>query len=515
MAPRPAKILAALAAALLASAGCGRPAPEGPDVLLISLDSVRADTLDFLDAETAPNLARLARRGTVFTQAVSATSWTLPAHVQMFTGTPPSLSGVQVDSVRIDPLVPTLPELLDQAGWATAGFFTGWYLAAEYGFGRGFGLYRSAMTPLEELPPDAREAASHRDVTSARVAERVAQLLEGADAGRPLFLFTHLFDPHYDYIPPPPFDRRFDPDYDGDLDGRDYWSNRRVWDPEQDPPRRVSDRDLEHLRALYRGEIGWTDQAIGAILEELERDGRLARTLVVVTADHGEEFFEHEGRGHRRTLYDEVLRVPLLVVPPGAQERDAPRTCARQVTLSDLLPTVVDYAGLEVPAGVHGRSLRPAVEGGDLPARPAIASLLRQRHLPDGTSEPWLLQALRTPDSKLVRTLRIGPAGRPRLTQLEWYDLVADPGEAAPLRDLDDPRVRRAWALLEAQSAELRALWGARPRSPVPERLTTVRESFAGELAALGYAEGGDSAGAEAPAEWMLRPLPTLRLDGR
>lgn len=508
----------ALAVALLAwTVACGGGAREleRPDVLVISLDSVRADALSFLDEAAAPNLARLARRGTVFTQAISGTSWTLPAHAQLFTGEPPLLSGTQTDTVRIDTLTPTLPQLLRDAGFATAGLYTGWYLDGEYGFGRGFGVYRSAMTPTDELPPDAREAASHRDVTSARVATQVEGLLAGDAGDRPLFLFLHLFDPHYDYIPPPPFDTRFDPDYAGTIDGRDYWSNRRIYDGDKDPARQVSERDLEHVRALYRGEIAWTDQAIGRVLDALERRGRLEHTLIVVAADHGEEFFEHGNRGHRRTLYDEVLRVPLLVVPPGAAARDAPRTCDAQVSLSDVLPTVLDYAGVEAPPSVHGRSLRAGVEGGALPARPVLASLLRMKHLADGTEQPWLVEALRTPQEKLVRTFVFAPGGRPQLAGVEWYDLAADPGEQHPALDLADARVRAAWATLESESERLRAQWRALPHSPPAARATSVRESFAGDLAALGYAEGGADGPVEALPGWLLQPLPPMRLSDR
>src|SRR5688572_12939938 len=151
---------AMLLAGLAGAAACGgknAPAGDVRHVLLISLDSVRADDLTFRDADRAPNLARLAERGTVFTQAVAGSSWTLPTHVQMFTGQAPSLSRVEVDSVRIDANAPLLSEGLARAGFRTLGFWTGWYLAPTYGFGRGFELYRNAMTDGERR---ARELES-------------------------------------------------------------------------------------------------------------------------------------------------------------------------------------------------------------------------------------------------------------------------------------------------------------------------------------------------------------------
>jgi hypothetical protein len=136
------------------------------------------------------------------------------------------------------------------------------------------------------------------------------------------------------------------------------------------------------------------------------------------------------------------------------------------------------------------------------------------RHLPDGAREPWLLQALRTPDEKLVRTFVLGPRGRPRLVALEWYDLAADPFEQRPVSDPSDPRLRAAWTALESASAELRSRWTEVPHSPARARGTRVRERFAGELGALGYAEGGGTAAVEGLEEWLLSPLPPIALSG-
>ncbi len=519
-------LLAALAPA------CGPPPPPAaPDVLLISLDSVRADVLTFVDEETAPNLARLARRGTRFTQAVSGTSWTLPSHAQMFTGMPPALHGLQESDLVLDPRLDTLPELLRAGGYRTAGFYTCWYLTDAYGFGAGFDLYENAMQGGDELVQalelaleedgDAadrrrafrRQVPAQRDISSPRVAERARDALARMGREDPVFLFAHFFDPHFDYVPPPPHDTRFDPDYEGSMTGEDYWTNPAIFDAARTPPRVVSDRDLEHLRALYRGEVAWTDAAIGELLDALEARGLLDETLIVVTADHGEEFFEHGGRGHRQTLFDEVLRVPLLIVPPRSAVPSPAERCDAQVSLSDLLPTVLDLAGLPDPGGLHGRSLRPALEGEPLDPRAEVATL--SLPLEGGRPGRALLEAWRTPEEKLLRTwARFDGEQETRLVGVAWYDLAADPGEERPVKGLDDPRVRRAWRRLEDEGDRVRELWRARERTPSAELFTDLEAVVGGDLAALGYATSGGGEREERAGRLGLEPLAPARLSG-
>ena len=496
-----------------------------PDVLFVSLDSVRADHLTFEDADTAPAMTRLAERGTRFRQAVSGTSWTLPAHAQMFTGNPPLIHGAQTDVIRIDPLHRTLPELLSERGYATLGFWTGWYLADEYGFARGFDQYRSSMTidpadnrvlrDMLEQRGDSESAirslleqvASHQDITSEKVVSDARAALAEVPDGRPVFLFAHFYDPHYDYIPPAPYDTRFDPDYDGSMDGVGFWYNQDVFD-EATKTRRIGDRDLEHILALYRGEIAWTDRAVGQLIELFEARRGLEHTLVVITSDHGEEFFEHGNRGHRNGLFDEVLRVPLLIAPPGG---GAPGVVDGQVTLSDLLPTVADYAGAEVPATVYGRSLRPWLSGGSLPERPAVSSLLLKVEQPGKEAQFWLTQAVRTPREKLLRTVSFHGAGRTRPRSMLRYDLVADPGETTPL-DFKQKEYPALWSRMEDALDPIRAAFAALPHSSAEERATAVKERFAEDLGALGYVDAGSEADEQgrAPKPWLWSPLPRI-----
>jgi arylsulfatase A-like enzyme len=520
-APRP-LLLAVLGLASAASCG-GEDAENGPrTVALLSLDTVRFDVADYSDPQLTPNLARLAERGTVFERAYSGSSWTLPTHAQMFTGQPPALHGVQDDNVRIDPLTPTLPELFSDAGWATFGAFSGWYLVKDYGFGRGFDAYVNAMPGGAELEREfqralredgnsggtwaAADLQSHRAISSPDV---VARLVDGIQlAGdRDLFLFGHFFDPHYDYVPPGEFATRFDPDYAGSLTGEDFYTNKAVWD-EARGGRQISERDLEHIVALYRGEIAWTDRNLGELFDALEAEGRLDSAWIAVTADHGEEFFDHGRRGHRQTLFQEQVHVPLLIVPPSGT--GGPRRTSASASLTDLAPTLCAAAGLEPVASHAGRSLLGVWRGEALAEKPALHSLMRTVVSNQGIKHR-VLDGVTTDGIKLVREL-VAKDGALELRSAVAYDLERDPEELAPTRDMSDPRVVAAWGALEAEHARLRALAARLPQSDPAQRSSAAKEMFLSQLEALGYMDDGEAAGRVAPP-WGFEPPPAVALD--
>ena len=524
------RALGPLALALSVASCSGSVGQDRPDVLLISLDSVRADFLDFADPETAPHLHELAQRGMVFTEAVSGTSWTLPSHAQMFTGMPPALHCLQEGDLTLDPMIPVLPELLSEAGYQTAGFYTCWYLAKEYGFGRGFDHYRNSMRGGEHLEKALADAVAEDSemgdkrlefrrwsglevfVSSPTVAENATAALAQMEEDEPAFVFAHFFDPHYDYIPPQPYDTKFDPDYTGSMTGKGFWDNPAIWDQRKDPRRQISDRDLDHIRALYRGEIAWTDRNIGLLLDALRERGRLDDTLIIVTADHGEEFFEHGNRGHRQNLFDETLRVPLLIVPPGGLS--SPERRDEQVSLSDLLPTVLDYVGVETRATWHGRTLRPALEGQTLPTRALVATLVVPLVEQDRSTGRAMWDALRTPEEKLIRLwAQTEGSGKPTLRTFLYYDLQEDPGEERPVRKMSDPRVRRMWKALEHELDVIRLKHRTSPRTPPGELMTQVYEIVSDDLAHLGYAGLEGQEGDVDPAQRLgATPIPPSRI---
>lgn len=536
---RVAGLLLAVCAGYIAS--CAGEDPERPpiDVLLISLDSVRADDLTFLDPARAPNLTRLAERGTLFTQAIAGSSWTLPTHAELFTGQPPSLHRVETDDVALDPLQPTLPELFRAGGWFTAGFYSGWYLAGEFGFGRGFATYENAIAGGPEFEQafragldgrqmdefwkslSARDKQSHEDVSSERVTELAAGVLDRLDGDERVFFFAHYFDPHYDYVPPGEWATRFDPGYRGPINGRNFWVNPKIWDWSSNR-RVVDERGLRHLRSLYRGEIGWTDQWIGELLARFEAAGRTHELLILVTADHGEEFFEHQNRGHKQTLYDEVLRVPLLVVPPPSWGLEPARRVEAQVSMSDVLPTLIDSVGIELPEGVAGRSLLPAVAGRSFDSRPVVSSLELFDSQADGSWKVFQWESLRLPERKLVRILEVDGTGPPTVTSAGLFDLTRDPKELRAVGgSLEvarrNPKFVAAWIELERELARLREIDAGLAHSEPGERATDMARALASELEGLGYVDlenAGDQT-ASRLLPWGLGMRPPEPLEGR
>jgi arylsulfatase A-like enzyme len=293
------------AAALIAVCclGCGDEAPTTPppDILLVSIDSLRADHLGCYGygRDTSPTIDRLAAEGVRFETAVSTTSWTLPAHAALFTGLYDPAHGTTDVYYRLAPGYPTLAEHLQDAGWTTVGLYAGPLLHPSFALDQGFQTWISCMSEsasaiTEDDPTTifAANQASHADVTGPRTLEAAREVLERSSE-QPLFLFVHLWDPHYDYIPPAPYDSLFDPEYEGSLDVRRYAHNEAIY-PGMDL------EDLEHVIALYDGEIRFTDDNLSELLRLIDeaRPGR--QRLTIVTADHGEEFSNTVGRATSR-----------------------------------------------------------------------------------------------------------------------------------------------------------------------------------------------------------------------
>jgi arylsulfatase A-like enzyme len=254
-----------------------------------------------------PTIDRLAREGVVFERAYSPTSWTLPAHVTLLSGMQPHHHRTVAWRDTIRPEEVLLQEELSRRGYETIGLWSGPLLHPYYGFARGFDSYESCMS--KEFDGEEHEmkgvVESHSDRTNPAIKRRFADWV-ARRSGRPFFAFVHMWDVHYDYIPPASYAAMFtDPAYAGKLDGR-HIIDRGF-------PDDASPADVAHLIALYDGEIRYTDDTLGRMLAALEKAGALASTIVVVTADHGEEFHEHGGKTHHRTVYTESVHVPLVV----------------------------------------------------------------------------------------------------------------------------------------------------------------------------------------------------------
>jgi arylsulfatase A-like enzyme len=397
-----------------------------PNIVLVSIDSLRSDHVHAYGyaRETTPTIDQLAREGVLFQTVVSPTSWTLPAHLTLLTSLPPEEHGVVRDGMRMRDDAVTLTEVLWQAGYATAGFVSAPYLDADYGFSQGFDYYDDYTIAKWD------QFSSHHGVTSPPLLRITSDWLGQWDARgreRPFFLFVHMWDVHYDYTPPPPYDSLFDPDYKGTVTGENYEFGTQVH-PGMDP------RDLQHIIALYDGEIRYTDLYLGRLLDRLRELAVLDNTIVVVTADHGDEFFEHGHKGHRKTLYDESVLVPLVIRYPA--KVPVGQRVASQVRLMDVGPTVLSLAGVARPPAFGWNTsggpnapqdLTSVIDGGP---GAAPVDLVAFGNLVADVPTPVASVRLRT--AKLMRPLE-GGGGE------EFYDLVNDPGEQHNLSDEGRP----------------------------------------------------------------------------
>ena len=420
-------VVASFVAALVSGRGVQAVTPVRPNVLLVSIDSLRADHVGAYGyaRETSPAIDTLARDGALFESAISSAPWTVPAHMTLLTGLPPEVHDVVTVRQKLSPDAVTLAEVLQDAGYATAAFVSGPTVMAHYGFGQGFASYDESM--VERRPKLAGAA-----VSSPGLVDLVSGWLDRwstAETREPFFVFLHMWDVHYDYVPPREYVERFDPGYDGDLDVRRFETNERLH-------RGMAPRDLRHLIALYDGEIRFTDDHLARLVAKLRTLGVLDDTIVVVTSDHGEEFFEHGAKGHAKTLYDEVLRVPLVVRYP---RRVAPaQRVTQQVRLMDVAPTILGLAGVTAPEGFGASDVAPEHRFADVspylagPASPPFPVL------PAFSSNLWLSgkqHAVRTADAKLIRYEPALPLRPPLPSRVgtEVFDLALDPGERTNL----------------------------------------------------------------------------------
>ncbi len=395
---------------------------DKPDIILISIDSLRPDHLGCYGYRqpTSPTIDGLAGGGVRFENAISTTSWTLPAHAALFTGLYDSAHGLVDNGQRLAENHVTLAEVLDQAGYQTAGFFGGPYLHPAFGVGQGFQTYESCMTKVADNASDnavRRESrnpvsASHADITGPRTLKKFKHWLAAKADERPMFVFLHFWDVHYDYIPPKKYIEMFDPDYKGQLSSVNFMRNPAIH-------RSMAPRDLQHVLALYDGEIRFTDDILGQILTELERSGRGQQALIVVTSDHGEEFFEHGNKGHQRTLFDEVIKVPLIFSWAGHLREGA--VVPDQVRLIDVMPTILALAGVKSKTKTQGRDISELLRGDSLSEQSALCELLVNR---------GQLRALRTNRMKALKNRRTSLQG--------YFDLQRDPTEQRTITRLNE-----------------------------------------------------------------------------
>jgi arylsulfatase len=384
---------------------------RAPNVILISLDCVRADHLGAYGYErsTSPRLDELAREAVVFETATAVSSFTHPTHMTMLTGLPPSIHGVSRWR-KPDSSVAYLPEILSRAGFRTNGIVSGPLLSQSFGFERGFDVYH----------------AFHDETRAPELADAALEMLRRG-RGQPQFLFLHFFDAHWPYWPGDELNTLFGP-LSGDTSGLLHKVRNQI------PPE--SDRDVQHMMDLYDAEIVYLDREVGRFFDELRKMGMYESSLILVTADHGEAFLEHGFWEHGQTLYQEMVHVPLLVKWPG---EPAPQRVEGLVGQTDLFPTILEAAGIERAASAYaGVSLPRFNERRDSTGREVVLELTWDP-LPERPAR--MLVAFRSERYKYIASFEaptVDALYSAPVASEELYDLIGDPGETKNLAPGDE-----------------------------------------------------------------------------
>jgi len=464
-----------------ADAGAG----QRPNILLITVDTLRSDRLSCYGNEraTSPALDRFSRESVLFQRMTSNSPWTLPAMSSLFTGRLPSALGLGGGPARLPAAVPTLATSLAGQGYLTRAIATNPWLKRDFGFHRGF----SAFTHLEEggvsgyqlkrmfwhrlLCGGQGDRESKDRIRADQVTRRALQWLDQVPVrGQPFFLWLHYMDPHEPYSPKPV-------PAAGIYRGRFLHSSGLV--------RTIlgggllEPADLDRLQRLYDEEILSWDRQLGRLISFLRQRGLLERTVVVVTADHGEEFLEHGGMGHGHTLYDELLRVPLLVRLPGGDQGLAP--WQTHVQLIDLYPTLLALAGTVRKApGVQGRDLSALFEGVPDSLAAGLETGGPPAVLSEATQDAVNWKSLEMGDFKLILDRSSGRARLFRTDPLGGGEVDPDdePGAAGIVSEL-----RHRIIQLDRQSRELAEISAAAGPLDGDEMSPEMRR----QLRALGY----------------------------
>jgi len=415
--------------------GCSGNDDAPPNLLLVTIDTARADRFGCYGAAKAgtPNLDRLAEEGVLFELAVSVTSVTLPSHLSLLGGRYPPRHGVRVNGEFLPPGGATmLAEHLGRQGYRSAAVVAAYVLSAEFGIAEGFEIYDEPRETRASIPAGTK--LRHQPIVerpAVEISDIAGELLDG-QLEEPFFLWLHYYDPHGEYTPPEPYAGRFDGD-------------------------------------PYQGEIAYVDAELGRVLDGLRSDGRLDRTLVAVTADHGESRGEHGEETHGLFVYESTQRVPLVLrlpgqLPPGTRS-------GHLVSGVDLAPTLLDLLGLPPLSDIDGKSFADAARGIEMPPRVPVYA---EAEFPARAYGWAALYALHDGRTKFIEA-----------PERELYDLTTDPGETTNLAAERQNEIAD-WA---RRLERLRAGW---PTEPTDDKRVLDAEARE-RLSALGYLSGSDT----------------------
>ncbi|HKW65777.1 MAG TPA: sulfatase-like hydrolase/transferase [Terriglobales bacterium] len=434
-----------LALLLLAAGSSLTSWAEPANVILITLDTTRADRMGFLGSSRGltPNLDALARQSAVFLRAYSQVPLTTPSHATILTGTYPQFNHVSDLGSPLEKGLPYLPEILRRQGYRTAAFVGSQVLdpksASAPGFNRGFDTY--------DAPFHARRPGEDRYHSIERrgmeVVEQALGWLNRRPRG-PFFLWLHFYDPHDPYDPPPPF-------------------------------------KTQYASSPYDGEIAYVDSAVGRLLAALRTRGLYQHTLLVVVADHGEAFGEHGELSHGLFLYDDTLHVPLLMKLPGTRARHL--AIESRVGLVDIAPTLLQELGISPPPAMQGASLLQLMKGVAGQATTTARSGLAAR-TPDRPEYAETDYPHRAFGWSSLRSWRAGKYLYIDAPERELYDQTTDPGDLHNLAG-------SAPAVADAMAAQLETFRRKTFRTGGAQTALTPQQ--AAQLQALGYVTSGSS----------------------
>jgi arylsulfatase A-like enzyme len=433
-----------------------------PNVVLVVFDTLRADYTEPYGATGVhtPNFSRLAGKSLTFTNAFAPTSWTRPSVVTMLTGLHETRHGTVTIEDKLAGSVPYLPEILHDSGYRTVCISMNGHVTPQWGFDRGFDAFEDLSARREQiLAAHPTPEGYLNEIWDRHVAPGIA-----GDDG-PFFLYLHEIDPHGPYAPRPPFDAMYPTVYSGHPEiEADNINLVRLGLTE------LSAQDIAYLETRYRGEVSFVDAALGAIMDRLERDGLAGDTILIVTSDHGEEFGEHGGIGHMVTLYDEMLRVPLIWSRPGTIRAGREASSAG---LIDAAPTLLGLLGIVPPPSMEGRDLSTMLQAEGAPrAYPILAHL---------TGNPVRVRrAVNWAGWKLYER-DFGPE-----SEYELYDTVRDPRE-----------ITNQWTAQREVGGALRQMleWYAHTSGAIPAaqaekvRMESLDPELVERLRNLGYVQ--------------------------
>lgn len=415
-----------------------------PNVIIYLIDALRADHLGCYGYETAtsPNIDALAKDAILFENAIAQSSWTRTSVASIFTGLYPKTHGVKSENDALPSEATTLAEILRAAGYRTAAFVANSTVGKPFGFNQGF---------VDSVYFDWK--------LSDAVNKQAFAWLEAKTHKQPFFLYVHTIDPHAPYGPP----RDFREQFAAGVRSIDIGSvsNIKKLHQKKIP---VTQTLIADLVSLYDAEIAFNDHNFGSLMKELRKNELYEETLIIFVSDHGEQFYEHEAWEHTTSLHREVLHVPLMIKLPSSGTGG--QRIAKQAQHIDILPTILDYLGLDIPTQVEGRSLL---------VRRERDGLMRRSLSYVNLYGVWA-ESVREGRWKLMRQRRRGRQG----TYLHLYDQQRDPDETVNLIEKHPVVAGYLLSLMQAHEQGRLALKPAK---------AMIDEELRQKLKALGYAQ--------------------------